>query len=204
MKGYPCTVSCSIWIEFICLVTQSWCKCCLRISIRLATVSNRFCNRTRWGKTLRRSSKIVTRANEISTTTSSQEVYCNHCLYWLRFGLKSSWISSMDYWPLKGKDVVFFVVDMLSKYSHFIHLNNPYSVLSVQHVFFEHVFILRMLPYSIVSDWDAVFTSSFGKELFKLQGTNFNLSSSYHPQTDGQTEVVNHALEMYLYCFYGK
>lgn len=52
----------------------------------------------------------------------------------------------------------------------------------------------------IVSDKDVVFTSAFWQRLFHLQGTTLNLNTSYHPQTYGQTEVVNRCLETYIGC----
>ena len=65
----------------------------------------------------------------------------------------------------------------------------------------DHVFKLHSMPLSIIFDRDHVFTSTFWKELFRLTCTMLRMGSSYHPQTDGQTERVNQSLEVYLRCF---
>lgn len=103
----------------------------------------------------------------------------------------------------QGCEVIFIVMDRLSKYSHFISLSHPYTASSVARVFMDNIFKLHGMPLSIVSDQDPVFTSTFWRELFKLQGTQLKHNSAYHPQTDGQTEVVKRCLETYLHCFVG-
>ncbi|GJZ90056.1 ty3-gypsy retrotransposon protein [Tanacetum coccineum] len=74
-----------------------------------------------------------------------------------------------------GKTTVLVVVDRLSKHGHFCPLGQHFTAPHVQ--------------------------SSFWKELFKLQGTTLSMSTAYHPQSDGQTEVLNRCLEDYLRCF---
>lgn len=60
--------------------------------------------------------------------------------------------------------------------------------------------MLHGLPKSIISDRDKIFTGHFWTELLKLMGITLNLSTAYHPQTDGQSERVNQCLEMFLCC----
>ncbi|KAL8109972.1 hypothetical protein AgCh_025903 [Apium graveolens] len=100
----------------------------------------------------------------------------------------------------QGKEVIMVVVDRLSKYVHFVTLSHPYSDIDVSQTYLDCVFRLHGWPMSIVSDRDPVFLSKFWQALFTIQGTNFLLLSSYHPQTDGQTEVVNKCLETFLRC----
>ena len=114
---------------------------------------------------------------------------------------------SMDFiegLPLShGKKVIFVVVDRLSKYAHFMAVAHPYTAISIAQLFMDQVYRLHGLPQTIVSDRDPIFLSSFWREIFRLQQVQLNMSSSYHPQSDGQTEVVNRCLENYLRCMTG-
>lgn len=90
----------------------------------------------------------------------------------------------------EGKDVILVVVDRLSKYAHFVALSHPYSAVTVAQAYLDNVFKLHGWTRSIVSDRDSVFLSQFWQALFTLHGTKILMYLAYHPETDGQTEVV--------------
>ena len=97
-------------------------------------------------------------------------------------------------------NVILVVIDKFSKYGHFLPLAHPYTALQVAQVYFSNVYKLHGLPQAIISDRDPVFTSTLWKELFSLSDTKLLMSSSYHPQTDGQTKRLNQCLEAFLRC----
>ena len=68
-------------------------------------------------------------------------------------------------------------------------------------LFANMVVKLHGFPSSTLSNRDPIFMSNFWKKLFELSGISLRHSRAYHPQTDGQFEVVNHGLEQYLRAF---
>jgi hypothetical protein len=92
---------------------------------------------------------------------------------------------SMDFitgLPKSGnKSVIMVVMDRLSKYAHFCTLQHPFTASTVAQIFMDQVFKLHGMSHSIVYDRDPTFTSNFWQELFKVQGTQLHLSTTYHP-----------------------
>lgn len=99
-----------------------------------------------------------------------------------------------------NKDVIWVIVDRLTKYAHFIALSHPFTSEHIVDLFKTHFYRLHGLPTVIISDRDRLFTSNTWKQVFNAAGVKLNFSSAYHPQTDGQSERVNQCLETYLRC----
>jgi hypothetical protein len=99
----------------------------------------------------------------------------------------------------EGKTVIMVVVDRLTKYAHFFSLSHPFKASTIATTFMEIVQKLHGVPKIIVSDRDPIFTGNFWTELFSCLGTQLAHNSSYHPQYDGKTEIVNKCLEGYLH-----
>ena len=95
-------------------------------------------------------------------------------------------------------DAILVIVHVLTKMAHYIPTHESVTSKGTARLYIDNIFRLHALPDSLVSDCSTQFTSSFLRSLWKLVGVTQNLSTSFHPQTDGQTERVNALLEQYL------
>lgn len=100
-----------------------------------------------------------------------------------------------------GYDSILVVVDRYSKMAHFIPCHETITSPQLADLIMINIIRLHGLPDDIVSDRGPQFISRFWKQLLHRLKVQRCLSSSRHPETDGQTERVNQILEQYLRCF---
>ncbi|KAL4304408.1 hypothetical protein GQ457_10G011210 [Hibiscus cannabinus] len=103
-------------------------------------------------------------------------------------------VTGLPITPRKN-DLVWVIVDRLTKSAHFIPVRVNMSLDILAEFYIQEVIRLHGVPVSIVCDRDPKFTSRFWKSLQKSLGTRLNLSTTFHPQTDGQSERVIQILE---------
>ncbi|MBW0499007.1 hypothetical protein O181_038722 [Austropuccinia psidii MF-1] len=105
--------------------------------------------------------------------------------------------------PLSNSfDPILVVVNRCSKMQIFIPTCGKITALYLAQFFISHVFSKHGLPISIVSDRGSLFVSSFWTNLRQQLKISNELSTSFHPETHGQTERVNQILEQYLWMYF--
>ena len=97
-------------------------------------------------------------------------------------------------------DSILVVVNHFSKMAHFLPCFKTADASKISKLYFDEIVKHFGLPKTIVFDRDVRFMSYFWKTLWHLMGTKLKFSMAFHPQTDGQTEVVNRSLGNLLWC----
>jgi hypothetical protein len=99
----------------------------------------------------------------------------------------------------KGKDAILMIVDhRCSRAAIFLPCTTTITGPGIAQLYMDHVYRWFGLPTKVISDRDPRFTSHFGKSLAQQLKINQNLSSAFHPQTDGISERKNQWVEQYL------
>ncbi|GJU57516.1 putative reverse transcriptase domain-containing protein [Tanacetum coccineum] len=100
-----------------------------------------------------------------------------------------------------GHDTIWVIVDCLTKSSHFIPTRETDSMETLTMLYIEEIVSWHGMPISIISDRDSHFTSRFWQSLQSALGTQLDMSTAYHPETDGQSERTIQTLEDMLQAY---
>ncbi|GJR81532.1 putative reverse transcriptase domain-containing protein [Tanacetum coccineum] len=94
-----------------------------------------------------------------------------------------------------GHETIWVIVDRLTKSAHFLAIREDYSTEKLAKIYIDEIVARHGVPVSIISDRDGRFTSRCWQTVQKALGTRLDMSTAYHPQTDGQSERMIQTLE---------
>ncbi|GJW39752.1 putative reverse transcriptase domain-containing protein [Tanacetum coccineum] len=94
-----------------------------------------------------------------------------------------------------GYDTIWVIVDRLTKSAHFLPIREDYKTEKLAKIYVNEIVARHGVPVSIISDRDGRFTSHLWQAFQEALGTRLDMSTAYHPQTDGQSERTIQTLE---------
>ncbi|GJV55527.1 putative reverse transcriptase domain-containing protein [Tanacetum coccineum] len=94
-----------------------------------------------------------------------------------------------------GHDTIYVIVDRLTKSSYFLPMREDYKMERLARLYLNEIVARHGVPISIILDRDSRFTSRFWQSMQEALGTRLDMSTAYHPQTDGQSERTIQTLE---------
>ncbi|GJQ89098.1 putative reverse transcriptase domain-containing protein [Tanacetum coccineum] len=115
-------------------------------------------------------------------------------LVWKWERITMDFVSGLPRTP-SGYDTIWVIVDRLSKSTHFLPMKKMNSIEKLTRLYLKEIVSMHGVLVSIILDRDSHFTSNFWRSLHKALGTNLDMSTAYHPQTDGQSERTIQTLE---------
>ena len=100
-----------------------------------------------------------------------------------------------------GIDAIVVIVDWFMKMILLKAITISISSEGIAKIYRDNIWKLHGVPRKILSDWGLQFALKFIEEFTRVLGTTRQLSTAYHPQTDGQTERINQEIEMFLWHY---
>ncbi|GKD16418.1 putative reverse transcriptase domain-containing protein [Tanacetum coccineum] len=94
-----------------------------------------------------------------------------------------------------GHDAIWVIIDRLTKSIHFLPMREYYKMDRLARLYLNGIVARHGVPISIISDRDSRFTSKFWQSMQEALGIRLDMSTAYHPQTDGQSECTIQTLE---------
>ncbi|GKE11216.1 putative reverse transcriptase domain-containing protein, partial [Tanacetum coccineum] len=94
-----------------------------------------------------------------------------------------------------GHDTIWVIVDRLTMYAYFLPMRKDYKMERLARLYLNDIFARHGVPISIISNRNSRFTSRFWQSMQEALGTHFDMSTAYHPQTNGQRECTIQTLE---------
>ncbi|GJS47979.1 putative reverse transcriptase domain-containing protein [Tanacetum coccineum] len=94
-----------------------------------------------------------------------------------------------------GHDTIWVIVDRLTKSAYFLPMREDYKMDRLARLYLNEIVARHGVPISIISDRDSRFTSRFWQSIQEALGTQLDMSTAYHPQTDGHSEHTSQTSE---------
>ena len=113
---------------------------------------------------------------------------------WKWDGISMDFITKLPRTPT-GQNMIWFIVDRLTKSAHFLAIKETDSLEKLANLYIKEIVSRHGVPTSIIFYCDGRFTSRFWTTLQDALGTRLDMSTAYHPQTDGQSERTIQTLE---------
>nr|GEX86762.1 putative reverse transcriptase domain-containing protein [Tanacetum cinerariifolium] len=94
-----------------------------------------------------------------------------------------------------GYDTIWVIMDRLTKFAHFLPMHEDYKMDRLARLYLNEIVVRHGVSILIISDRDSRFTSKVWQSMQEALGTRLDMSTTYHPQTDGQSERTIQTLE---------
>ncbi|GKB89273.1 putative reverse transcriptase domain-containing protein [Tanacetum coccineum] len=181
------------WIELFsdydCEIRYHPCKDLLSLPVRLKVVADALSRNERVKPKRVRAMNVTLQSSIKSKILAAQKEACDESE-----GIAMDFVTKLPM-TSSGHDTIWVIVDQLTKFAHFLPMHEDYKMDRLARLYQNEIVARHGVPISILSDHDSRFTSRFWHSMQEALGTRLDMSTAYHPQTDGQSECTIQTLE---------